>query len=333
MEKGDIMKLVNESSIYKAITKDKEAELNNIKRNLVSGGMIDLKPLLLYKFEEIRKTRSGKLTELALNEVMNGNIIVFSAKDRAANMPSYMPFIKFKTSTGSKIAVDLTTHVRVTTGENGDVADIESNKLYAFIISAYLYLRVFEKDVVLPNKLAKASAIMWGKLFCKILEAKVALATNKERHEAFMYYSMMFFLINIVEYNPASSKDMVKSYFRPGMTNSIIAAVDSYLESSGIDLYESFETFCKVMFDPNVTGLRTMRLKKSNDVITLEFFMRQYITMYNKTAILSLASYQYFVWMIISAKVGCFIFNDRVLKPIVDSNEYNVMMTEIYKML
>lgn len=327
------MKLVNESSIYKAITKDKEAELNIIKRNLVSGGMLDLKSLLLYKLEEIRKTRSGKLTELALNDVMNGNIILFSAKDRSANMPSYMPFIKYKTSAGSKIAVDLTTHVRLTTTDKGEVADIESNKLYAFIISAYLYLHTFEKDTVLPNKLAKASAIMWGKLFCKILEAKVALATNKERHEAFMYYAMMFFLINIVEYNPVISKEMVKSYFRAGMTNSIIANVDNYVETYEIDLYESFETFCKVMFDPNVTGIRTMRLKKSNDIITLEFFMRQYITMYNKTSVLSLASFQYFVWMIISAKVGCFIFNDKVLKPIVDSNEYNVMMTEIYKML
>lgn len=327
------MKLVNESSIYKAITKDKEAELNIIKRNLVSGGMLDLKSLLLYKLEEIRKTRSGKLTELALNDVMNGNIILFSAKDRSANMPSYMPFIKYKASAGSKIAVDLTTHVRLTTTDKGEVADIESNKLYAFIISAYLYLHTFEKDTVLPNKLAKASAIMWGKLFCKILEAKVALATNKERHEAFMYYAMMFFLINIVEYNPVISKEMVKSYFRAGMTNSIIANVDNYVETYEIDLYESFETFCKVMFDPNVTGIRTMRLKKSNDIITLEFFMRQYITMYNKTSVLSLASFQYFVWMIISAKVGCFIFNDRVLKPIVDSNEYNVMMTEIYKML
>ena len=93
------MKLVNESTIYRAILKDKQAELDSAKRALLSGGMKDLKLLLSHKFEEIRKSKSGKLTELALNEVARGNIIIFVAKDATKGMPSYMPFIKFKTST------------------------------------------------------------------------------------------------------------------------------------------------------------------------------------------------------------------------------------------
>ena len=327
------MKLVNESSIYKAILKDKQAELDSAKRALLSGGMKDLRLLLAHKFEEIKKSKSGKLTELALNKVAKGDIIIFVAKDATKGMPSYMPFIKFKTSNGTKIAVDVTPHVRLTSAENGEYADMETNKLYSFIISAYLYLEIFQKNTVIPNKLAKSSAIMWAKLFCKILEAKVALATNRERHEAFMYFAMMYFLVNILEYNMEASKSIAKSYFKTGMVNSVISTVEHYTEQTQTDMYESFESFCKIMFDPNITGIRTMRLKQSNDIITLEYYMRQYITMYNKTSVFALASYPYFIWMIISAKVGCFIFNDKVLKPVVDSNDYNVMMSEIYKML
>lgn len=327
------MKLVNESTIYKAILKNREAELDSTKRSLLSGGMKDLRLLLSHKFEEIKKSKSGKLTELALNEVAKGNIIIFVASDPTKSMPSYMPFIKFKTSNGTKIAVDVTPHVRFTTAENGEYADMETNKLYSFLISAYLYMDVFQKNTVVSNKLAKSSAVMWAKLFCKILEAKVALATNRERHEAFMYFAMMYFLINILEYNPEASKSIAKSYFKTGMVNSVINTVEHYTEQTQTDMYESFETFCKIMFDPNITGIRTMRLKQSNDIITLEYYMRQYITMYNKTSVFALASFPYFVWMIISAKVGCFIFNDKVLKPVVDSNDYNVMMSEIYKML
>lgn len=328
------MKLINDSTIYKFMLKDKDSTLNAYRSEIVGGGMTVLNGELVVQLANIKKIYRDRLTQLAVDEVTKGNIIIYSAKNPTHCMPSYMPFIKYKVQDEQKVAVDITQYATVKKIKDSDEIDVvmDTKKLYVFIVSAYLYLRTFNRNTILPSKLAKSSAIVWAKLFCKILEMKVGLATNRERHDAFMYYAMMFFLVNIIEYNEEAAKAIAKSYFKTGVINSTIGYIETQIENRNLPIYATFEDFCKIMFDPEITGIRTMRLKNSNDRITLEYFVSQYITMYHVTSAFSLAAYPYFIWMVISACNWAYLFNDKTIEPIA-SEEYNTIMTELWKMV
>ena len=328
------MKLINDSTIYKFMLKDKDSTLNAYRSEIVGGGMTVLNGELVVQLANIKKIYRDRLTQLAVDEVTKGNIIIYSAKNPTHCMPSYMPFIKYKVQDEQKLAIDITQYATVKKIKDSEDLDVvmDTKKLYVFIISAYLYLRTFNRNTILPSKLAKSSAIVWAKLFCKILEMKVGLATNRERHDAFMYYAMMFFLVNIIEYNEEAAKAIAKSYFKTGVVNSTIGYIETQIENRNLPIYATFEDFCKIMFDPEITGIRTMRLKNSNDRITLEYFVSQYITMYHVTSAFSLAAYPYFIWMVISACNWAYLFNDKTIEPIA-SEEYNTIMTELWKMV
>ena len=265
------MKLINDSTIYKFMLKDKDSTLNAYRSEIVGGGMTVLNGELVVQLANIKKIYRDRLTQLAVDEVTKGNIIIYSAKNPTHCMPSYMPFIKYKVQDEQKVAIDITQYATVKKIKDSEDLDVvmDTKKLYVFIISAYLYLRTFNRNTILPSKLAKSSAIVWAKLFCKILEMKVGLATNRERHDAFMYYAMMFFLVNIIEYNEEAAKAIAKSYFKTGVVNSTIGYIETQIENRNLPIYATFEDFCKIMFDPEITGIRTMRLKNSNDRITL----------------------------------------------------------------
>ena len=328
------MKLINDSTIYKFMLKDKDSTLNAYRSEIVGGGMTVLNGELVVQLANIKKIYRDRLTQLAVDEVTKGNIIIYSAKNPTHCMPSYMPFIKYKVQDEQKVAIDITQYATVKKIKDSEDLDVvmDTKNLYVFIISAYLYLRTFNRNTILPSKLAKSSAIVWAKLFCKILEMKVGLATNRERHDAFMYYAMMFFLVNIIEYNEEAAKAIAKSYFKTGVVNSTIGYIETQIENRNLPIYATFEDFCKIMFDPEITGIRTMRLKNSNDRITLEYFVSQYITMYHVTSAFSLAAYPYFIWMVISACNWAYLFNDKTIEPIA-SEEYNTIMTELWKMV
>lgn len=333
------MKLVNDSNIYKFMLKDKESVLNTYRTEIINGGMHILNADLAVQLANIKKIYRDRLTQEAVDAVAKGQIVLFSAKEPKHCMPSYMPFIKYKVGNEQKMAIDVTIHATVKPIKGTEKSanpeyevTMDLKKMYCFIISGYLYMKKFDRDTVIPSKLAKSCAIVWAKLFCKILEMKVGLATNRERHEAFMYFAMMFFLLNILEYNEEAAKSIAKSYFKSGTINSTISQIEVNVADKDINMYESFETFCKTMFDPTITGLRTMRLKNSNDVISLEYYVSQYITMYHVTSAFSLAAFPYFIWMIISACNWAYLFNDKAIESIA-ADEYNTIMVELYKFI
>ena len=321
--------------VYKYMLKDKESVLNTYRLEIIKGGMIDLAPELTTQLANIRKIYNDVLTSKALDAVEKGDLIIFAARNPKHCMPSYMPFIKYKVGDKQKVAIDVTKYVVLKPIKGQDDAydvTIDIKKLYCFIISAYLYQSKFDKDTQISSKLAKSSAVVWAKLFCKVLEMKVGLATNKDRHDAFMYFAMMFFLVNLIDYNKESAENLAKSFFRSNMVSPTVKFIEASVNDKNINMYESFETFCNTLFDPDITGLRSLRLKGTNNVINVEYYVSQYITLYHMTSAFSLAAFPYFIWMIISTCNWAYLFNDKTIEAIA-SEEYGNIMPELYKMV
>lgn len=321
--------------VYKYMLKDKESVLNTYRLEIIKGGMIDLAPELTTQLANIKKIYNDVLTSKALDAVEKGDLIIFAARNPKHCMPSYMPFIKYKVGDKQKVAIDVTKYVvlKPIKGQD-DVYDvtIDIKKLYCFIISAYLYQSKFDKDTQISSKLAKSSAVVWAKLFCKVLEMKVGLATNKDRHDAFMYFAMMFFLVNLIDYNKESAENLAKSFFRSNMVSPTVKFIEASVSDKNINMYESFETFCTTLFDPDITGLRSLRLKGTNNIINVEYYVSQYITLYHMTSAFSLAAFPYFIWMVISTCNWAYLFNDKTIEAIA-SEEYGNIMPELYKMV
>lgn len=329
------MKLVNDSMVYKYMLKDKESVLNTYRMELLKGGTIDLAVHLATQIANIKKIYSDALTTKAVEAVENGQVKLVAARNPRHCMPSYMPFIKYKIGDTQYVAIDITKWIilkPIKGQEDQYDVTVDIKKLYCFIVSGYLYQSKFDKDAQISAKLAKSSAIIWAKLFCKVLEMKVGLATNRDRHDAFMYFAMMFFLINIIEYNKESAENLAKSYFRSGAVTPTVRYIETVIQDKNIDLYESFETFCKTLFNADITGLRSLRLKGTNNVINVEYYVSQYITLYHTTSAFSLAAFPYFIWMVISTCNWAYLFNDKTIEAIA-SEEYGNIMTELYRML
>lgn len=329
------MKLVNDSMVYQYMLKDKESVLNTYRLELLKGGMINLNAEFAQQLANIKKIYTDVLTTKAVDAVANGSVILFAARNPKHCMPSFMPFIKYKNGDKQFVAVDLTKWVILKpikgSDEQFDVT-MDIKKLYCFIITAYLYQSKFDRDTQISSKLAKSSAIVWAKLFCKVLEMKVGLATNRDRHDAFMYFAMMFFLVNIIEYNKESAENLAKSFFRSNTVSPTVRYIETSVENRSIDMYQSFEVFCSTLFDPDITGLRSLRLKGTNNVINVEYYVSQYITLYHMTSAFSLAAYPYFIWMVISSCNWAYLFNDKTIESIA-SEEYGNIMTELYRMV
>lgn len=329
------MKSVNDSMVYKFMLKDKESVLNTYRLELLKNGMINLNADFAQQLANIKKIYNDQLTNKAVDAVGDGSIILCAARNPKHCMPSYMPFIKYKSGDKQYVVVDLTKWVilKPIKGQDDQYdVTIDIKKLYCFVVSAYLYQSKFDRDTQISSKLAKSSAIVWAKLFCKVLEMKVGLATNRDRHDAFMYFAMMYFLVNIIEYNKESAENLAKSYFRSGTISPTVRYIESKIKDKNINIYESFETFCTTLFNPEITGLRSLRLKGTNNVITTEYYISQYITLYHMTSAFTLVAFPYFIWMVISTCNWAYLFNDKTIESIA-SEEYGNIMTELYKMI
>lgn len=326
------MKDVHESEVFKFLNKDNAIQKrcqSNITKN-----MVDCKELLVDTFKTILKVYKDNLTLEAMNAVKAGRLIVYYTKGDD-KLPVYYPFIKFKHSGTLKVAVDVSSYISVKTDKaTGDeVANIDMKKLYCLLISGYLYLEKFaDKTVTLSPALQKYCANIWAKLFCKVLIMKVGLGTNRERHDAFMYFSMKYFLLNILETPETVAEDIALSQFKGRVINPTAKYINETVKTRGIDMYADLIAFCNTMFNAEITGMRGIRVNGSNDAITFDFYIRQYIQLYYVTAGLSLSSFPHFLWMIISTNNFAFMFNDSTIEPMC-TDDFPKIWNEILRMV
>ena len=111
----------------------------------------------------------------------------------------------------------------------------------------------------------------------------------------------------------------------------LFRSVETQCADMNIDMYENFERFCWVLFNQEMTGLRTLTVKQSADTITTQYYVSQYIMTYGVTSAFSLSSMPYFIWMIFSACNWSYLFNDKMIESVV-SLYWNKIMTELYKL-
>lgn len=306
-----------ESDIYTALN------ANNIVsqriQKLLSGNDIgsrvinkDLKNSL-----EILKRTYKDPTTLKIIDMINSYTMILFTTSVENSLPTCLPFFKYKLNGKQVVGVDMTAYVNMSRNADGSIGEVsvDTRKLHALTLAAYIDYKVGEDDGVVTSVALTDSAIIWSKLFNKILENAIGLNTNKERYFAFMYFGIKFFLTYYMQAPQPIIEDISKQYISKfyKLNNRLIEVMESEIERKQLNPYSSFKSFCLFLFDASITGL-----KGASSKMTITFYQHKFVDLYYYPALLSLASFPYLIFTVICAHDAVNICNYKIIKSFTD---------------
>ena len=262
----------------------------------------------------------------ALNAVRNGDIVLFVAKPEF-NLPECIPFFRYKKGGGAaKIAVNLTNFINTMDDGNGGEAYIvdDMRKLYVQLVSAYIQLHLPD-PANYPVKSIEIGAMMWARMFCKVLNRTIGLSSNKDRYEAYFYFAARFYLKYLIGVPDATCDAVSKSYLRSGTKSPLILRIESMVEDQGIDMFADLMTFCSTLFNNDISGVKGMRMVSANpgEQLNVSYFIRQFVSSYSQASVMALASAPYFTWMVLCTQKKAYMCNIKALGDVFDGTEGN----------
>lgn len=261
----------------------------------------------------------------ALMAVRTGEIVLFVAKPEF-NLPECIPFFRYVSKGNTpKVAVNLTNICIIDQGrtpaETTYMVD-DMRKLYAMLVSAYLQLRLPD-PANYPIKAIEFGAMMWARMFCKVLNRTIGLATNKERYEAYFYFAARFYLTYLIGAPEATVNSISIALLKNGTKSPLITMIEDRVGAEKINMYANFTTFCSILFNNDLSGAKGMRMMAANpnEKLNVSFFIKRFVDTYNQAAIMSLASAQYFTWMIVCCIKKAYMCNIKMLSDVVETTE------------
>lgn len=269
---------------------------------------------IMDQIESIPRAFKDAVSIKAVEAVKAGKI-KFVAGPPNLMLPPFCPFILYMEKGERKILFDLTltSYSEKTNRFSKELEyDIDIRQLYAMLVSGYVLINI-DTNGTIPPEAMRTLSLWWAKMFCKVLNRHLALSTNKDRYDAFMYFTMKFFLINILECPLAIADGVAVGNLVDGK-NSFINLVEGQLAAQDIDLYKDFNTFCDALFDNSITGIGGVREKEIG--MNKATFIDSFIKMYGIQTLYSLATFPYFFHTVVLANNTDRGFNKRIFEDV-----------------
>jgi len=328
-----IMRTFTESDIFEYL--DKGNVLQNKMFKILSGesDVIILNNKLESDIKSMLKIFKEPITLKTVNAINSGEILLVKLPIDV-NLPECLPYIKHRKDNKKRIIVNVTKYVtEVKDRETGDVDySIDIKKLYSLCVPGYLYLKLFDKAYTPSPDAMKISAIMWARMFNKVLIRTIGLTTNKERYEAFMYFGIKFFLKYYLNASDMVVENISNGYLVNGK-GYLIDYMENKVKDLNLDPYKSFSDFCATLFNNEVSNIKGVKINNLEEKINLSFYLRKFIDMYNISATMALSSYPFFIFTVFSAFNWANICNDRAFEDIVyyDKKDMPKLLVALYK--
>lgn len=196
-----------------------------------------------------------------------------------------------------------------TMNEAGDV-NIDVNKLYGLLEGAYIGLLCFNYKNALrtkPNILSNGSTV-YANIITRVLNKKYSLATDRNKQNKITFLAAKFFLVNLLGMD---FSDAVDNYAMKACVNPNPVLLDQLSDSFPEEAFEDFASFIQELVSNPDT-------KDFLPGLTVTGFLEQFINMYSATMLLSLESFQYFMYNINGVLCGSYINNQYILEEIID---------------
>jgi hypothetical protein len=288
--------------------------------------------------ERLNRKRSVKEpTLLKAITAVKANEIIFIKLSPEDRLPDFLPYFKYKKNGKDRVIVDVSKYLieemdPTTNKATYRFSDI--NVLYTFLMSSYVYLRLFDESTVLPPDAIKYSAAIWARLFTQII-FKSGMITNSDRRDAFVFFAMKFFMKYYLDTNELIAESIAVNYQEGGVKNQIINDMEYEIDSLGLNPYDSFVDFCTTMFNNQVTNIKGLRVKNVENSINVSFFIDNFRSMYGNSALMSLCAYPFFIMLVFDGLNGSNICRDRGLENVVkyDMKEITKLVNSLYREL
>lgn len=268
----------------------------------------------------------------AVNAVNIGDILLIKLSPEF-NLPDCLPFIKYSKDGKAKVLVNVTKYLSETPDKDtGSITyKIDAKKLCAMIVPAYVNLKM-DNNAFPGVSVLQPAAMLWSRLFNKILIRKMSINSTPERYEAFVYFGMKFFLRYYMQAPDKIVDDICMSSLKNGKSY-VIEYMESKIEELQLDPYESFESFCTTLFNNEVSRIRGMRIGAADEVINVSFYIREFQKTYTETALMALSAFPYFIWVMYGAYIKAGICFDRSFQDILtyDDKEVIRMFNTLFK--
>lgn len=288
----------------------------------------------IISLDAFKKTYRETIVNLVINAIKKREIIIiYPQVDK--RFPANIPFLKTKINGKPVSVVDLSKYANINLDDGGAIETVECSveKLYGVLVPAYLDLKLFYNTVALPSEAIKHLAIMWAKMFNKVLISRRVFVGNNEKYEAFMYFAMKFFMSYYLQC-PEALSDKIAIDYLDGVKSKYIDFVETNLQTKMIDLYKDWTTFAHSMFSNDVTNI--MSFNTSGITMDEKLYLQLFDSSMGKDgAYLALWSVPYFIYCIFVTFIKGNILNDRAWDDIVrkDGKMVPKMMDSLYKEL
>lgn len=231
--------------------------------------------------------------------------------------PEIVPFIKVKRKGEECVIIDISRispEEKAAPGTDAVVGyKVDIPKLYVLMVSAYISLELCGPNKAFPVEAAKHMATLFSKIYCQVLARMGMLTSDKERYQAFLYFAIEFYMTYYLN-APVPVVKAASSAFVGGHKNNLIIFMEEQISRKGIDPYKDFTTFSGILYDNELTGIRTQE-SRTND-INESVYVQKFMNMYSKNAIVALWAPEYFFYILLSAYRKTNVVFDRAFDDV-----------------
>lgn len=281
---------------------DKALNLKNIM-NAYSPNLDDLDIKAVEEdLNTIKKRYNYPLKNKTIDNLDKGLIQPIFNNERS-KIPSCIPsYLIVSPKTKQPTALFNLTPYGVLTKKSGEM-HIDTRQLYAMAENATITLGCFKNwnALTMNQAVLKQGAMMYSKIFCKVLDKMFALNLSVIKSDKVRYYAAKFFLINIMEKPQGSTVDSIAYNCCVGGTTMATIRNDESTFPQGA--YESYETFIKALSE-SIEGFGNLSVRN---------YLDSYIKMYGPSTVMALEYFPAFCFMIFSAVVGAHLNAEFVL--------------------
>ena len=266
--------------------------------------------------------------------IKSGQMLLFTLPPEK-RLSSQIPFIVFKQNGVQRVIVNLCGLVSEHKYNDGSSEyEISDNidKVYVLIYSAYLAIdNLSENSIQSPDVLYNA-AVLWAEMFNKPIYDSIGL-NNTERYDAYLYFSMKFFLVYFMGCTEDQAEAMASK--RVPHKNLLMVQMIDVIESRQLKLYDGITTYLSTILDNEVANTKGLRFNSLDKSMNITHYFTKFKNSYGENAILSLCAFPYFIYTIQSAFAKTKMMHDRSFERIFTMNAnakcLNKLLVDILK--
>ena len=311
---SDFFQLMDKGNSFLLKLKKSIAEINESNK---------LNDKLSVSINQLKKVYKDTIVMKVVEAIKNREIVLVYFTPEY-QFHEFFPYVKGRDKSGKDIVIiDVSRIVNIERDATDTIIAYtvdNINKFYSMLVPAYLSLKLFHSNDILPSEAMKYLSQFWGRMFCNVLLSnQVGIIQNdREKQRAFMYFAMKFFMIYYLQAPDAIVNNIANSYLE-GDYGQYLSFVMTNIKNKDVNLYSNFNNFLAQLFDDSITKIRTTHSRVTGS-INISYFLKIFRNMYGTNALMGLCSADYFLYIVFNSFNKSNYIRDKGFEKVIIGN-------------